>query len=192
MEIGDNRQPKRPAGWMKPYWAKAGSYAVIVPVSFFVSLLVVGFGCGILLQAAIPAEPIVWRVVEAVLNLLICVGVTLYLAVREGYNKRRSSCKADVIGGLLFVLMQTLVALPLGTVYIVGTLPWSVASLIYFGNQPMFVSELDAAPMLLTLLCMVAAVPLVYIPAMMWGTRRGARLYQREIDELKEDHEKRK
>ena len=39
---------------------------------------------------------------------------------------------------------------------------------------------------------LLAAVPLVYMPAMVVGTHLGVRQYQQEIEELKEDHERRK
>ena len=193
MEIADNRQPKRPPGWMKPYWAKAGWYAVIVLASFLVSLLVVDFGCGMLLRSVITAEPIVWRIVDVVLDVFIAAGVTLYFAVREGYDKRIYSVKTVEWGGVLFALMQLPVSLLFGgAIYVTGHLPYSLASLIYYGNQSIFEETLGSAPPPLILLCMVAAIPLVYMPTMMIGTRLGVRQYQQEIDELKEDHEKRK
>lgn len=192
MEIADNRQPKRPPGWMKPYWAKAGWYAVIVLVSFLVSLLVVDFGVGILLHSAIDAPPVVWRIVDTVLDVFVAVGVTLYFAVRDGYDKRAVSHKVNVLGGLLFMGLQALVALPFGAIYITGHLPYSLASLIYFGNGSILEEALGAAPPAIIFLCMLAAVPLAYMPAMMVGTRLGVRQYQQEIEELKEDHEKRK
>lgn len=192
MEIADNRQPKRPPGWMKPYWAKAGWYAAAVLLSFVVSLLVVDFGVGILLHSAIDAPPIVWRIVDTVLDVFIAVGVTLYFAIRDGYAKRSVSRKADALGGLLFMGLQALVALPTGAIYITGHLPYSLASLICFGNGSIFEESLGSAPPALILLCMLAAVPLVYMPAMMAGTRLGVRQYQQEMDELKEDHERRK
>ena len=192
MEIADNRKPKRPKGWMKPYWAKAGWYAAAVLLSFVVSLLVVDFGVGILLHSAIDAQPIVWRIVDTVLDVLVAVGVTLYFAIRDGYANRTVFHKVDVLGGLLFMALQTLVALPFGAIYITGHLPYSLASLIYYGNGSIFEESLGSAPPALILLCMLAAVPLVYMPAMMVGTRLGARQYQQEMDELKEDHEKRK
>lgn len=192
MEIADNRQPKRPPGWMKPYWAKAGWYAAAVLLSFVVSLLVVDFGVGILLHSAIDAQPIVWRIVDVVLDVFIAVGVTLYFSTRDGYAKRSVSHRTDVLGGLLFMGLQVLVALPTGAIYITGHLPYSLASLIYFGNSSIFEESLGSAPPALILLCMLAAVPLVYVPAMMVGARLGVRQYQQEIDELKEDHERRK
>ena len=192
MEIADNRQPKRPPGWMKPYWAKAGWYAVIVLVSFLVSLLVVDFGVGILLHSAIDAPPVVWRIVDVVLDVFVAAGVTLYFAVRDGYDKRAVSHKVNVLGALLFMGLQALVALPFGAIYITGHLPYSLASLIYFGNGSIFEEALGAAPPAIIFLCMLAAVPLVYMPAMVVGTRLGVKQYRQEIDEWKEDHERRK
>ena len=192
MEIADNRQPKRPQGWMKPYWAKAGWYAVIVLVSFLVSLLAVDFGIGILLHSAVEAQPVVWRIVDVVLDVLIAVGVTLYFAVRDGYDKRAVSHKVNILGGLLFMGLQALVALPFGAIYITGHLPYSLASLVYFGNGSIFEETLGSAPPAIVFLCMLAAVPLVYMPAMVVGTHLGVKQYRQEIDELKEDHEKRR
>lgn len=192
MVIADNRQPKRPPGWMKPYWAKAGWYAVIVLVSFLVSLLVVDFGVGILLHSAINALPVVWRIVDVVLDVFVAAGVTLYFAVRDGYDKRAVSHKVNGLGGLLFMGLQALVALPFGSIYLTGHLAYSLASLIYFGNGSIFEESLGSAPPAIIFLCMLAAVPLVYMPAMMVGTRLGVRQYQQEIEELKEDHKKRK
>lgn len=192
MEIADNRQPKRPPGWMKPYWAKAGWYAAAVLLSFVVSLLVVDFGIDILLHSAIDAPPIVWRIVDTVLDVCIAVGMTLYFSIRDGYAKRSVSHKTDALGGLLFMGIQALVALPTGAIYITGHLPYSLASLLYFGNGSIFEESLGSAPPALILLCMLAAVPLMYMPAMMAGTRLGVRQYRQEMDELKEDHERRK
>ena len=190
MEIADNRQPKRPAGWMKPYWAKAGWYTVVVLASYLISLLVVGFGCDVLLQAVVSAEPIVWRIVAVVLSILIGVGVTLYVAIRDGYAKRTSSLKVDVLGGVLFIPLQALVVTVLGGApYVTGYLPASMAKLIFFANQPMYSETMDPIPSVLTLLCTVAVVPLVYIPSMVYGTRLGVRVYEDEIAELKEGTE---
>lgn len=192
MEIGDNRQPKRPKGWMKPYWAKAGTYAAAVLLSFVVSLLVVDFGVGILLHSAIDAQPIVWRIVDVVLDVLIAVGVTLYFAIRDGYAKRAASLKQDIGGGLLFMGLQLPVSLLFGgAIYVTGHLAYTVASLIHFGNGSVFEESLGSAPPALILLCMLAAVPLVYMPAMVWGTRLGARAYRQEVEELVADHEQR-
>lgn len=176
---------------MKPYWGRTGWYAASVLVSFLIGLLVVDFGCGMLLRSAIPAAPIVWRIVEVVLDLMISVGVTLFFAIRDGYDKRFSSVKMDVQCGLLFLLMQLLIATPLGTIYVTGHLPYTVASLIYFGNASIFAETVESVSPMLLLLCMVAAVPLVYMPVMMLGTRLGARQYRQEIEELKEDHQRR-
>lgn len=192
MEIGDNRPPKRPKGWMKPYWAKAGTYAAAVLLSFVVSLLVVDFGCDMLLRSAIEAPPILWRWVDVVADVLVGVGVTLYFAIRDGYAKRAASLKQDIGGGLLFMAAQALVALPIGAVYVTGHLAYTASGLIYFGNGSLFEESLGSAPPALILLCMLAAVPLVYMPAMVWGTRLGARAYRQEVEELKADHEQRK
>ena len=192
MEIGDNRPPKRPKGWMKPYWAKAGTYAAAVLLSFVVSLLVVDFGCDMLLRSAIEAPPILWRWVDVVADVLVGVGVTLYFAIRDGYAKRAASLKQDIGGGLLFMAAQALVALPIGAVYVTGHLAYTASSLIYFGNGSIFEESLGSAPPALILLCMLAAVPLVYMPAMVWGSRLGARAYRQEVEELKADHEQRK
>ncbi len=189
MEIADNRNPKRPTGRMKPYWARMGLYVIVLMVSFLVSFLVIAFGCDVLLQAMIPAEPIVWRIVAVVLSALIGVGVTLYFAIRDGYAKRAASFRVDVLGGLLLIPLQLLVVLLLGGAsYATGYLPASIAKLIFFANQPMFAETLEMVPPALTLLCTVAAVPLVYIPAMVWGTRLGVRVYEEEIAELKEEN----
>ena len=108
---------------MKPYWAKAGWYAAAVLLSFVVSLLVVDFGVGILLHSAIDAQPIVWRIVDVVLDVFVAAGITLYFAVRDGYDKRAVSHKVNVLGGLLFMGLQALVALPFGSIYLTGHLP---------------------------------------------------------------------
>lgn len=193
MEIGDNRPPKHPPGWTKPYWAKAGWYAAAVLAAFVAGLLVVDFGIGMLLHSAIDAAPIVWRAVDVAADLLIAVGATLYFAIRDGYAKRAYSLKTEVWGGLLFALVHLPVAVLFGgAVYVTGHLPYSLASLIYYGNQSIFEETLGSAPPALILLCMLAAVPLVYFPAMAWGTRLGARLYRQEVEELKEDHLQRK
>lgn len=190
MEIADNRPPKHPAGRMKPYWAKVGWYTVVVLASYLISLLVVGFGCDVLLQAVVSAEPIVWRIVAVVLSALIGVGVTLYVAIRDGYARRTASLKVDVLGGVLFIPLQALVAAVLGGAPLVtGYLPASIAKLIFFVNQPMYSETMDPIPSVLMLVCTVAVVPLVYIPSMVYGTRLGVQVYEDEIAELKEELE---
>lgn len=172
------RTSKRPLGWMNPYWARAGLYVAVVAVSFLVSLLVVRFGCGVLLRAAIPAEPMVWRAVDATVDLLITLAVAVYFSSREGYAKRTASAKTTVVGGLLFLLLRCpVVALIPATA---GALASSVAQLVYFGNASIFASSIDKPPLVLTLLCMAATDLCVLIPAMAVGERIGARAYKRE------------
>ena len=179
------RSSKRPAGWSKPYWARTGIYATVTLVSVLVSLIVVGFGCGVLLRAAIPAPPLLWRVMELALDLLITVGVTWYFASREGYDKRKSSGKLCVGGGFLFLLMQLPVALVLS--YAAGPIANTLAELIYFGNQSDYAASLEPPPRLLVLGCMVVAHVLVLIPATVVFERIGARAYRRERAALIEE-----
>lgn len=174
----NERQPKRPLGWMNPYWARAGLYVAVVAVSFLVSLLVVRFGCGVLLRAAIPAEPMVWRVVDVVLDLIITICVAVYFSSREGYAKRTASAKTTVVGGLLFLLLRCpVVALIPATA---GALASSVAQLVYFGNDSIYASSMDKPPLVMTLLCMAIADLCVLIPAMAVGDCLGAKAYKKE------------
>ena len=178
MEIPE-RSPKRPVGWSKPYWARTGIYATVTLVSVLVSLIVVGFGCGVLLRAAIPAAPpLVWRMVELVLDILIVIGVTWYFASREGYDKRKSRGRICVGGGFLFLLMQAPVALVLA--YAAGPIANTMAELVYYGNQSDYAASLEPPPRLLVLGCMVVAQVCVLIPATVLFERMGAAAYRRE------------
>lgn len=174
----NERQPQRPLGWMNPYWARAGLCVAVVALSFLVSLLIVRFGCGVLLRAAIPAEPVVWRAVDVALDGIITTCVALYFASREGYAKRIASVKKSVVGGLLFLLLRCPVAflIPITA----GPLATSLAQLLYFGNASIFAGSIDKPPSALTLVCMAAADLCVLFPAMAVGDRRGAKAYKRE------------
>ncbi len=174
----EKRSPKRPMGWTKPYWARAGLYVAVVAVSFLVSLLVVRFGCGVVLRAAIPAEPIVWRVVDTVLDLLITVCVAVYFSSREGYDKHASSAKTTVVGGLLFLLVQC----PLAAVIpaTAGASASTLAQLLYFGNDSIFASSIDKPPLALMLIGLAVTDLCVLIPAMVVGEGVGVNAYKRE------------
>lgn len=172
------QKSKRPLGWMNPYWARAGLYVAVVVVSFLVSLLVVRFGCGVLLRAAIPAEPVVWRVVDTVLDLIITVCAAVYFASREGYSKRIASVKKSVVGGLLFLLLRCPVAFWIPVT--AGPLATSLAQLVYFGNDSIFASSIDQPPAVLTLIGTAIADLFVLIPAMAVGDHLGAKAYQKE------------
>lgn len=184
------RPPKHPIGWTKPYWARAGLFTTVLLVSFLVSVIVVRFICGILLQAAIPAPPILWRWVNLGLDLLITLWITLYFASREGYAKRGYNVKANVLGGLLFLLAQCpMVILFQGSPFATGALATSLAQLIYFGNQSSFSSTLETPPGWLLLGCMAVVDLLVLIPVMAWGDYLGARSRAKEVAKLKEECE---
>ncbi len=185
------RSPKRPVGWAKPYWSRAGLYVCVTLLSFLVSLLVVRFGCGVLLRAAIPAEPIVWRVAEMALDVCISVGVTWYFAVREGYAQRTAKVRVSVGGGLLFLLVQCPVAILFaGAPYVAGPLASTLAQLIYFGNESIFASSIEASPPLLVVGCMVAADVFVLVPAMAIGEHVGVKAYKKEQAAIKgESHQ---
>ena len=176
--MANEKLTKRPLGWMNPYWARAGLCVSVVTLSFLVSLLIVRFGCGVLLRAAISAEPVVWRVVDTVLDLIITVCVAIYFASREGYTKRTSSVKKSVVGGLLFLLVHGPVAAVIPAA--AGPLATSVAQLLYFGNDSIFASSIDKPPAVLTLIGVVAADLCVLIPAMAVGDRLGAKAYKKE------------
>lgn len=172
------RSPKRPVGWSKPYWARTGLYAATTLVSFLFSVLVVRFGCGVVLRAAIPAAPILWRVVDTVLDLIITVAVAWYFATQEGYTKRTANTKTCVGGGFLFLLIQSPVALVFSPA--AGPLATSLAHIFYFGNQSDYAASLDSPPPLLTVGCMLLANVAVLIPAMAVGERIGALAYEKE------------
>lgn len=181
----EKRSPKRPIGWTKPYWARVGWYVTAVALSFLVSLLVVRFGCGVLLRAAISAEPIVWRAVDTALDLLLTLGVALGVASREGYDKRASSAKTTVVGGLLFLLVQC----PLAAVIpaTAGASASTLAQLLYFGNDSIFAGSIDKPPLALTLIGMVITDLCVLIPAMVVGERVGANAYRQEQAAIKRE-----
>lgn len=182
------RSPKRPVGWSKPYWARTGLYAASTLVSFLFSLLVVRFGCGMVLRAAIPAAPITWRVIDTVLDLLVTVAVAWYFASREGYDKRTANTKTCVGGGLLFLLIQSPAALVFPPA--AGPLASTLAQLIFFGNQSTYAASLESPPPLLIVGCMVIADVFVLIPAMVLGERIGALAYEKEKAALIEEGNK--
>lgn len=182
------RSTKRPVGWSKPYWARTGLYTAATFVSFLVSLIVVGFLCGVVLRAAIPAQPLVWRVIETALDLLITVAAAWYFASQEGYSKRRYSGKICMGGGLLFLLVQLPVALVVPAA--AGPLAATVAELIYFGNQSFYSGSLEPTPPLIRLGCMVAIDLLVVIPTAIVAERVGAKVRQKEIAALIEEAKK--
>lgn len=176
-----HKTPKRPMGWTKPYWDRTGLYVCVTLVSFLVSLVAVRFGCGVLLQAAIDAQPVVWRVIELALDILISVGVTVYFASREGYAKRAAKSKITAVGGGLFVLAQAPIALVCqGAALVTGPMATSLAQLLYFGNASMYTSDIDSAPVWWTLACMAITEGAVLIPAMVAGERLGAKAYAKE------------
>ncbi|MBQ7088410.1 MAG: hypothetical protein IJN04_02085 [Clostridia bacterium] len=169
---------KRPKGWEKPYWARVGWYVTAVALSFLISLLVVRFGCGVLLRAAISAEPLVWRVVDAALDLLITLGAALGVASREGYEKRTARAKTTAVGGLLFLPVHGLIAAVIPAT--AGPLASTLAQLLYFGNDSIYAGSMEQPPLALTLACMAAVDVLVLIPTMVVGDRIGARAYKEE------------
>lgn len=179
------RSTKRPVGWSKPYWARTGLYTAATFVSFLVSFIVVGFLCGVVLRAAIPAQPLVWRVIETALDLLITVAAAWYFASQEGYSKRTANGKTCVGGGFLFLLVQLPVALVMPAA--AGPLASTLSQLIYFGNQSIFSGQLESPPPLLRLACMVVVDLLVLIPVMAIAERAGARVRQKEIAALIEE-----
>ena len=176
------RSTKRPVGWSKPYWARTGLYTAVIFVSALVSLIVVGFICGILLRAAIPAPPLVWRSIELVLDLCITLVITWYFGSQEGYANRRAYSKRTLGGGGLFLLMQLPVALVFRPA--AGPMACTLAELIYFGNQSDYAASLEASPPLLVLACMVVVDLCVLIPAMIACERLGAKVYEKEKAEL--------
>ena len=172
------RSNKRPVGWSKPYWARTGIYATVTLVSVLVSLVVVKFGCGVLLRAAINAAPWIWRVVEVALDLLITVGVAWYFGTLEGYQKRTANRKICVGGGFLFILSQSPLALVFH--YAAGPLAGSVARLLYFANQPDYAANLESPPPLLVVGCMLVAEACVLIPTVTLAEQSGAKAYEKE------------
>ena len=179
------RSTKRPVGWSKPYWARTGLYTAATFVSFLVSLIVVGFLCGVVLRAAIPAQPLVWRCIELALDMLITVAAAWYFGSREGYDKRKANGKHCVGGGLLFLLTQLPVALVVPAA--AGPLAATVAELIYFGNQSFYSGTLERTPPFLLLGCTVLADLLVLIPTMAVAERLGAKAYEKEKAALIEE-----
>lgn len=183
------RSNKRPVGWSKPYWARTGLYTAATFISYLVSLLVVRFGSGVLLQAAIPAAPIVfWRVLNVMLDLIITVAATWYFASQEGYTKRTSNAKTCVGGGFLFLLVQLPLALVMPAA--AGPLAFTLAQWIYFGNQSAYAATLESPPPLLLLGCAVVADVLVLIPAMAFAERLGAIAHKKETAALIEEAKK--
>ena len=175
------RAPKRPRGWSKPYWAQAGLCVCVTLLSFVVSLILVSFVCGVVLRAAIPAPPVVWRAIETALDAVIYAAVAWYFATREGYTKRTAHTKVTLVGGLWFALLRCPVALLFGGApYAAGSLASTLAHLVYFGNQSLFVSSIDGAPPLLTAACALVADLCVLIPVTVVAERVGAKAFKAE------------
>ena len=176
-----NRAPKRPAGWSKPYWAQAGLCACVSLMAFVMSLILVSFLCGVILRAAIPAPPVVWRAIETALDAVIYAAVAWYFGTREGYTRRTCHVKTIAVGGLWFALIRCPVALLFGGSPIAaGALARTLANLIYFGNQSLYMSSIDTAPPLLTAGCALVADALVLIPVMVLAQRAGAKAFKAE------------
>ena len=182
------RSNKRPVGWSKTYWARTGLYTAATFIAYLVSLLVVRFGSGVLLQAAIPAAPIVWRVLNVALDLIITVAATWYFASQEGYTRRTANAKTCVGGGFLFLLVQLPVALVMPAA--AGPLATTLAQWIYFGNQSAYAATLESTPPLLLLGCAVAVDVLVLIPVMALAERLGAIAHKKETAALIEEAKK--
>lgn len=176
-----NRAPKRPRGWSKPYWAQAGLCVCVTLLAFVMSLILVSFVCGVVLRAAIPAPPVVWRAIETALDAVLYAAVAWYFGTREGYTKRTYNTKVTLVGGLWFALIRCPVALVFGGApYAAGALARTLAHLIYFGNQSLYVSGIDTAPPLLTAACALVADLCVLIPVTVLAERAGAKAFKAE------------
>ena len=190
-----NRAPKRPRGWSKPYWAQAGLCVCVTLLAFVMSLILVSFVCGVVLRAAIPAPPVVWRAIETALDAVLYAAVAWYFGTREGYAKRTYNTKVTLVGGLWFALLRCPVALVFGGApYAAGALARTLAHLVYFGNQSLYVSGIDTAPPLLTAACALVADLCVLIPVTVLAERAGAKAFKAEEAALiekqaKEAHE---
>lgn len=176
-----NRAPKRPRGWSKPYWAQAGLCVCVTLLTFVISLILVSFVCGVILRAAIPAPPVVWRAIETALDAVLYAAVAWYFGTREGYTKRTYNTKVTLVGGLWFALIRCPVALVFGGApYAAGALARTLAHLVYFGNQSLYVSGIDTAPPLLTAACALVADLCVLIPVTVLAERAGAKAFKAE------------
>ena len=176
-----NRAPKRPRGWSKPYWAQAGLCVCVTLVAFVMSLILVSFICGVILRAAIPAPPLVWRSIETALDVILYAAVAWYFGTREGYTKRAYHTKVTLVGGLWFALIRCPVALIFGGApYAAGALACTLANLVYFGNQSLYVSSIDGAPPLLTAVCALVADLCVLVPVTVLAERAGAKAFKAE------------
>lgn len=176
-----NRAPKRPRGWSKPYWAQSGLCVCVTLLAFVVSLILVSFACGVVLRAAVPAPPVVWRGIETALDAVIYAAVAWYFGTREGYTKRTANTKVTFVGGLWFALIRCPVALLFGGApYAAGSLASTLAHLVYFGNQSLFTSSIDTAPPLLTAGCALVADLFVLIPVTIVAERVGAKAFKKE------------
>ena len=176
-----NRAPKRPRGWSKPYWAQAGLCVCVTLLAFVMSLILVSFVCGVVLRAAIPAPPVVWRAIETALDAVLYAAVAWYFGTREGYAKRTYNTKVTLVGGLWFALLRCPVALVFGGApYAAGALARTLAHLVYFGNQSLYVSGIDTAPPLLTAACALVADLCVLIPVTVLAERAGAKAFKAE------------
>ncbi len=171
---------------MKRYWWKLGNY-VILMLATILSSLVADF-VWLVVESALSFTPLIEGVLGLVFNLLVCGAVVLVFAIKDGYAKRAFSLKVNLAGGGLFVVLH-------GVLYwlipLVGPLGGDLADLLYYGNEIAY-AEVDPTPFLLRLVCVIAMDVLFYIPLMTLGDHLGVRSYREEIQELKEEHTKKR
>ena len=181
------RKPKRPRGWAKPYWSKAGHLFVALLASVAISF--VGSFLGLLLDAVLPLPPFWERVLGLGISLLCSGGTVVFFSYQEGNSRRRFSLQTAILGGGLYLLIHGPLSLLLPTPLVAGYAAVDLAGILYYGNT---MYAIDSIPPLLVMLCTVIADVLVYIPLSVLGDLWGVRIYESDVQELKEDHEKRK
>ena len=181
------RPPKRPPGWAKPYWNKAGNLFVALLASVAISFA--GGFLGLLLDAIMPLSPLWDRVMGLGISFLCSAGAIVFFSYQEGNNRRQFSLKVAFLGGGLYLLIHGPLSLLFSTPLVAGYMAVDLASVFYYGNAAY---AIDSIPPLLVMLCAVIVDALVYIPLSILGDLWGVRIYESDMQELKEDHEKRK
>ncbi len=182
------RPPKRPRNWAKPYWNKAGNLFIAFLASVGVGF--VGSFLRLPLYAIVQVSPLWERVMGLGISLLCSGGAAVFFGYQEGYNRRRFSLRTALLGGALYLLIHAVpTLLSGGSALVCGYVATDLASIFFYGNVAYAV---DPLPPLLVLACAAAVDALVYIPLTTLGDWWGAHIYASDVQELQEDHEKRK
>lgn len=181
------RKPKRPQGWAKPYWNKAGNLFVALLASVAISF--VGSFLSLLLDAIMPLSPLWERVMGLSVSFLCSAGAVVFFSYQEGNSRRRFSLRTALFGGGLYLLIHGPLSLLFSTPLVAGYMAVDLASILFYGNTAY---AIDSISPWLVMTCTVIVDALVYIPLSILGDRWGVRIYEFDVQALQQDHEQRK